>query len=216
MKNIIFDIGHVLLHQEVTFVQYLQGLGLEHEESKLICNTIFGEFFDAPLWSEFDRGTVLAKDIIADAVEKLPQYEAYITKLLACWTDTFVPIEDTVEILYELRQNGYKIYLLSNFSGEGFLQVQKRYEFLKAVNGGVISYEVKSVKPEGLIYETLIKQYNLVPETCLFIDDRQANIDKAIEFGIDGICFVEDGSLRGKLLEKGIQLSVQEDRTLAK
>lgn len=215
MKNIIFDIGHVLLHQEITFVDYLQGLGLDCEESKLICKTVFGEFFDAPLWSEFDRGTVLANEIIADAVEKLPQYEAQITKLLSCWTDTFVPIEDTVEILYELRQNGYKVYLLSNFSGEGFLQVQKRYEFLKAVNGGVISYEVKSVKPENLIYETLISNYNLAPETCLFIDDRQANIDKASEFGIDGICFVEDGSLREKLIEKGIQLNVQENQHFA-
>lgn len=206
MKNIIFDIGCVLLHQETNFIAYLQNMHLSYEESELICNTIFGEFFTAPLWLEFDRGTVSEKDIVEDAVKKLPQYEEYIRKLLVGWTDTFVPVKDTVEILYQLKEKDYKVYLLSNFSKEGFLRVEKKYDFLRMVDGGVISYQVNSIKPEPIIYQKLLEKYHLVPEESLFIDDRKENVHKMKEFGIDGICFVEDGSLKEKLMQKGIQI----------
>ena len=32
------------------------------------------------------------------------------------------------------------------------------------------------IKPDAEIYEKIIAEYNLIPEQCIFIDDRNVNI----------------------------------------
>ena len=59
--------------------------------------------------------------------------------------------------------------------------------FMPLIDGGVISYEVKSVKPEPGIYEALIEKYDLVPEECVFLDDRPDNVEAAKKKGFHGI-----------------------------
>ena len=51
----------------------------------------------------------------------------------------------------------------------------------------VVSYEVHMLKPEPGIYEYILKKYSLVPEECLFYDDRQENVDAAIRMGIQSV-----------------------------
>ena len=62
-----------------------------------------------------------------------------------------------------------------------------RLSFMPLIDGGVISYEVKSVKPEPGIYEALIGKYDLIPEECVFLDDREENVEAARQKGFHGI-----------------------------
>ena len=54
-------------------------------------------------------------------------------------------------------------------------------------DGGIMSYKVKSIKPQKKIYQTLLQTYNLKPETCFFIDNKKRMVDGAKALGIDGI-----------------------------
>lgn len=40
-----------------------------------------------------------------------------------------------------------------------------------------MSYEVQMIKPDLVIYQTLMERYDLQPEECVFLDDTKANID---------------------------------------
>ena len=66
--------------------------------------------------------------------------------------------------------------------------------------GIVVSGEEKMVKPNPEIYKVLLDRYQLNPSECIFIDDRQANVDGAEKVGIKGVLFQGSDSLRQQLL----------------
>jgi putative hydrolase of the HAD superfamily len=55
------------------------------------------------------------------------------------------------------------------------------------VDGGVISYEVKAIKPEPVIYQTLIDNYGINPTEAVFLDDLLINLEGAKPFGFHTI-----------------------------
>jgi HAD superfamily hydrolase (TIGR01509 family) len=72
-------------------------------------------------------------------------------------------------------------------------------------DGLVISGEVGMVKPNADIYRYLLDTYKLDPAECIFIDDRDDNIEAGEKLGIKGYLF--DGSaekLRSYLKAEGI------------
>lgn len=75
----------------------------------------------------------------------------------------------------------------------------KMYDFLKDMDGMVVSYEVEMVKPDRGIYECLIKKYDIVPEEAVFLDDRKPNIEEARSLGLYGIVFENYEQARGEL-----------------
>ena len=64
-------------------------------------------------------------------------------------------------------------------------------DFLSEMDGGVFSYLVGAIKPEPEIYQILVDRYQLTPERCIFIDDREANLASAREIGFQTILFSE-------------------------
>jgi putative hydrolase of the HAD superfamily len=53
----------------------------------------------------------------------------------------------------------------------------------------VLSGHEKIGKPDVRIYQILLDRYGLKAEECVFIDDRQSNIDAGEKVGIRGILF---------------------------
>ena len=100
-----------------------------------------------------------------------------------------------------VKKAKYNTYVLSNFQEETFEQAKSQYCFLKGFDGAVFSYQVKAMKPEPKIYQTLLNNYSLMPHDCLFIDDMQINIDGANNIGIDGIVCKNHDYLFKKLKE---------------
>ena len=77
-------------------------------------------------------------------------------------------------------------------------------DFLPLTDGAIFSYTVKQIKPDLEIYETLLNQYKLKPEECVFIDDRMENIEGAEKAGIHGICFETIGQVKEDLKKYNI------------
>lgn len=96
-----------------------------------------------------------------------------------------IPAE-RLERLKELRQKGYKVYMLSNTNSI----MWDRY-VLKAFPGGldnyfdgiVTSFEAGVCKPDAKIYDYAIKKLGLNPEETTFFDDGPANIAAAEKSG---------------------------------
>ena len=60
------------------------------------------------------------------------------------------------------------------------------------------------MKPTAELYRRLCKKYDLVPEECLFVDDRPENIAMARRLGWKGHIFTNCEEFRRWLGEEGI------------
>lgn len=79
------------------------------------------------------------------------------------------PFAYSEELIRTLHEMGYKIYILSNY-GETLLGLNReKYTFLNYVDGGVFSYAVKQMKPDDVIYQTLIEKCGIEPENAVFL-----------------------------------------------
>jgi len=193
VKNIIFDIGNVLLNYKPE--EYLK---LKIIESDKILE-VHKEMFESKEWLMLDRGMITeeeAKDII---IKRSSENGHLIKIAFENWYELFTPIEDSVNILNELKNADYKVYFLSNFHLSAFENVIKRYNFFKIFDGGVVSYKEQQLKPEEGLYNRLLEKYQIKPEESIFIDDTKANIEVAKKLNFNTIPFKSSKDLREKL-----------------
>lgn len=101
-----------------------------------------------------------------------------------------------------LKRKGYRLYILSNYSGDLFERTKEKMPFLPYMDGTLFSYTCHLTKPEPEIYQHLIQKFSLTPDRCVFLDDTKANVEAAEQAGIHGIHFTgyEDGVAQLKKL----------------
>lgn len=177
-KNLIFDVGNVLL--EYRWNQMLLDYGLSKEEAAVAGPL----FFDHPNWKELDLGVLSVEEVICLYEKSLPQYAGLIRWFLSHLELMPIPRKDVWEKVHTLKEKGYKIYLLSNYNKDFFEIHTKGADFLNDIDGKVVSYEIHQIKPEPAIYEYLLEKYQLNPQECVFFDDRPENTQAAEKLGI--------------------------------
>lgn len=197
IKNIIFDIGNVLLRfqPEKFLSQYY---------SQTVMGDLMTIIFSSQEWIELDMGTMMIKDAIYSLAKKHPHYHDEIIFVLENWTGMMTPLQENVDIAYELKEKGYHLYLLSNFHAEAIQTMFHQYHFFDIFDGGVISAHEKVVKPDEKIYHILLERYQLNPQECIFIDDSLANTRASERLGIQGIPLPYEANLRERLKNIGI------------
>ena len=164
IHNIIFDIGNVLA--SFRWAELFKELGFTEEKfDRIAAATVL----HPTMWNEFDRSLMSDEEIITKCIERAPEYEQEI-RLLFSKTELLVEeYKYSREWIKNLKERGYRVYLLSNYGKTSFEAARDhgRLSFLPLVDGGVISYEVKIVKPESGIYQALLNKYNLKAEESL-------------------------------------------------
>ena len=68
----------------------------------------------------------------------------------------------------------------------------KNLGFWDKVTSGTYSYKVHQMKPDLEIYETFLKENDVKPQECLFLDDIPENIVAAKKAGMNGIVFCDN------------------------
>ena len=197
IKNVIFDLGRVLINNDPS--GYLRNFGYDEEKYKALLDAIL---FDS-LWSEMDIGKYESyKDIVEIYVEKHKKLESEIRRFFSeNWMEFYAPCEDTLKFYNELFEQGYCIYILSNFAKDGYNLISNKYDLFKKAKGIVVSSYVGMIKPNPEIYKYLLETYSLNPDECVFIDDSAANIKTAKELGIHGIVYTDIENLRKDFCE---------------
>lgn len=180
INTIILDIGQVLA--DFCWKEYLEECGYDKETRERISKaTVLGEY-----WGEQDRGLLSTHELIQLCTGKDPGVKQEITKLFEDVSKLVAEYDYSEDFIKSLKANGYKVYLLSNF-GTNFETLKESFRFYPYVDGGVISYEVKQIKPEPEIYQSLIKKYDIDPKEAVFLDDREDNLESAKELGFHTI-----------------------------
>ena len=197
IKNIVFDIGNVILRYDP--FSYLLSQYDDYSQIEYVYKNVF----NSKEWLELDRGTLDYKKASEIISKKTKLKKEDILYDLNNWKyKSMGKIESTNLFIDKLKDsNKYNLYLLSSFHEDAFNYVKKKYDFVDKFDGGVISYREKLLKPEEAIYIKLLSKYNLKAEESIFIDDSKANIDKAIELGFEGVVFSDTSDIL-KIIEK--------------
>lgn len=201
MLNLVFDMGGVLMYYDPESFMDIAGI-TDPEERRLIRN----EVFRAPEWVMMDRGLYTAEDAEPYMLANLPQRLHPLARhmLYDWWKPGLKPMEGMYELVKELKDKGYPLYLLSN---AGFCQPEywKKLPVSTLIDAVFLSCDAKLVKPMKEIYDAFTAHFGLEARECLFIDDSPVNVEGAIFAGWQGIVF--NGSadeLRQKLCARHI------------
>ena len=190
ITSVVFDLGNVLIDWDPRYL-YRKLLPTETEVEWFlgnICNDAWNAKHDAGY--PFSEG-------IVELSEKYPQYSELIRDWFERWEEMLGgPIEETVEVLNDLKTKEVSLYILSNWSAETYPIAEARYDFLSWFDGKIISGESGIIKPDPDIYQLLLNTYDLTPNYTVFIDDKSANVDAARALGIHGIHFQNPAKLR--------------------
>ncbi len=198
ITTIIFDFGGVLIDWDPHRLldKYF---GSREKADWFIANVCTGE------WNaQMDAGKPFSQGI-KELSSVYPEWATEIQVYFDRWIEMIGgEVPGMLEIMKELKQKGYKMYGLTNWSAETFCQVRNKYEVFDQLDGMLVSGEEKMLKPDPAFFQLLIDRFGLNKEECLFIDDNQPNVAGAIAFGIPAIRFKDATSLKEELKSLGI------------
>lgn len=194
IEAIILDFGNVLLEWDPRHVYRRYFSNDEAAMEQFLHEVNFME------WNaQQDKGRSFAEGV-AELSRQFPQYSELIQAYHDNWKDSIGNyLEGTVEIMKQLKADGYRLYGLSNWSAETFPLMRDKFEFFNLLDAIVISGEVGMIKPEPEIFEHTLERIGKPAAACLFIDDSAANVEQAKKMGFATIHFHSPAQLRTEL-----------------
>lgn len=184
IKNIIFDFGGVLIDWNPLHLYNRYFLGDEAKARWFIDNICTME------WNvQMDAGKPFA-DGIRELTALHPEWADAIAAYRTRWQEMIGgPIPGMTDVVHQLKDAGYHVFGLSNWSWETLSTIIDDYPVIKELEGVVISGLEYVIKPQPEIYRLLLERYRLKADECVFIDDNLANVQGAEAVGIHGLLF---------------------------
>jgi FMN phosphatase YigB (HAD superfamily) len=184
IENIIFDFGGVLVDiDKQRCIDQFARVGFN-------ATPFVGNYTKDGFFAQYEMGNI-STDAFCDEIAKhSTNPDITADQIVYAWKLMLVGIPpERLDMLLRLRER-YIVYLLSNigemhwdmaceqmFNYHGF-NVDNFFEQI------FLSYEMHLMKPDPLIFETLLKQTVIKQSATLFIDDSEENCKVASSFGL--------------------------------
>lgn len=180
VKNIVFDFGGVVLTWNPKII--LKNFTSRESDIELLTNIIY----KSKEWQMLDNGTITREDATKILEEKLPKRLKRTCKNIIYHFQEYQILNDDIcKLIIQLKENEYNVYALSNTHISVYEDMKNRY-IGKYFDGYIISALEKLMKPNKEIYLRLFEKFNLKPNECFFIDDREENIAMGENLGMLG------------------------------
>lgn len=196
------------MHRETAIVFDLGGVLIDwnprHLYRKVFADEAVMESFLTEVctshWNEQqDAGRPFA-EAVDELVREHPHYATEIRMFWQRWPEMIAgAIEPTVTVLTELKESGYPLYALSNWSAETFALTRPLFAFFDWFDSLIISGAEQLIKPDPRIYALLLDRIGKPAEACVFIDDSLKNISAAQALGFQTIHFQSAEQLHREL-----------------
>ncbi|MCR5575793.1 MAG: HAD family phosphatase [Oscillospiraceae bacterium] len=199
IENIVFDMGNVLVRFDPEL--FMDRLSVSEADRPLLRREVFRSLE----WAQMDRGSLTDEEAVPVMCRRVPtRLHETVRQLVLCWDQPIVEIEGSCELVRELKELGYGLWLLSNASVRQHVYWE-RVRAKRYFDGTLISADVGILKPQPEMYSLFFKTFGLRPETCFFIDDNNYNIEGSLNSGMRGAIFHGDmAQIREKLREVGV------------
>lgn len=194
IRAIIFDFGNVLARwsPHAIFLPYFGG-----DPAAVDAFLTEVNFHDWNLAQ--DAGRPFREGVNALSAQ-FPQHAAPIRAYDEHWEACITgAIEGSVDIARQLKERGYLLYGLTNFSAEKFPLMRQRFAFLNLFDDIIISGQEGLIKPDPAIYELTLRRIGRSAPECVFIDDSEVNFGAAKKMGFVAILFKSADQLQQDL-----------------
>ena len=201
--NVVFDFGAVLFTWRPVDIVALAFP--DRAATQAPAQQLAKDLFGHEDWHDYDRGLLEMDAVVERLSNRLALDRDAVLKLVQNIGGCLQPIAETVAVLQALqarRQMGEGVsglYFLSNMPRPYARELEQKHAFLQHFDGGIFSGDVRLSKPDPAIYQLLQERYQLAPESIVFIDDLQANVQAAHALGWQGIHLTEPQTLSNTL-----------------
>lgn len=179
---VIFDLGRVILDFDPRDV--IRPLTrMSGKSEKQVGDVVFGE----PLEALYDRGKITSRDFCEEVTRGL-NVDMTFEQFRRLWTEIFTVKRDVCDIIEAVRDR-HKLLILSNTNEMHFEYAKARFEVLQLFDDYVVSYRVGERKPHPAIYSAALQKAGCTPGDCVYIDDIEAYVDAARQFGMHAFVF---------------------------
>lgn len=197
IKAIILDMGGVVLHGKIETVLdcIAEELHISKEE--------FSQLFRAHK-KELQEG----KMKISQLCELVKEKYGIEKDILPIWKKCYLAImtfnTEVLELITKLRKN-YKIAVITNTS-DIHTKINRERDAFKYFDEAIASSEAGMVKPNKEIYEAMLGKLKVKPEECIFVDDRESQVEPAVALGMKGLVFTDIKKFIEDLKRLGVKI----------
>jgi len=178
VSDVVFDVGRVLI--DFSYDQFAETLRKHGAD----CNGP-EDFLEHVNLIGYEHGEISSDDFLRQ-VNALLKDAMPLDELKAAWNNLFSPIREMLAVAGQLKQH-CGVYLLSNTSELHWQYLQDAFGLDKVCHDLLASYEVGVMKPAPAIFSAACSRFDLHPETTVFIDDLEDNVQGAMACGWHGI-----------------------------
>ena len=176
IKAVIFDLNGVFLQAEYLSKRVEQKYNISGDEFWLALKQVL-EATRKPNAPSFFN---LLKPYLKKLNFSIPEQEFF-----NFWFSGEKLVNEMLEYAKELRKQRIKIFILSNNFKERTQYYRENFkEIFDAVDKTYFSWETGFVKPDKQAFLNILKEHDLKPEECIYIDDSDENIKGAKNIGI--------------------------------
>ena len=181
IKAVVFDIGNVLV--DFGWKDYLDRTFEDESVRKELAEAMFLNSD----WQEGDRLDMTYEEYVQMFVDNAPHLEKEIRYVLSHMSDFFSEYTYTRQVIREFKEEGYKVYFLSNYSHAAYDQTKEILSFTEEMDGGIFSYRENMAKPDPEFFKLFCSRFDLKPSEIVFLDDLKENVAAARMLGLQGI-----------------------------
>jgi putative hydrolase of the HAD superfamily len=173
IKNIVFDVGNVLVKWEPLSI--ISNFFQDAEEFDVLVKKIF----KSEVWIDLNLGKISEAEAVSQYVAVLGIPQNKLTALMLAVKESLLPIPGSIQLVKKLYNAGFPLYVITDNTKEIMVHLKRRYDFWPMFQGIVVSADIGHLKPSPVIYHHLLETYQLKPEETLFFDDIEKNVTGA-------------------------------------
>ncbi len=203
IRTFLFDMGNVLTRfsHDTMCQQIAQLCGSSGEMTQKL-------LMDSGLQWEFERGQITEEEFCHQLSAFVGQ-PLNLDELRRASSDIFDPILEMQPIIRSLKEQGYRLVLLSNTTVSHFDWIKARYDFLEPFDHCVVSFEAGAMKPDPPIYEAALAAIQCEPCEAFYTDDIPEYVAKGREYGFQAELFTGPEELLRQLALRGVRISTR-------
>jgi FMN phosphatase YigB (HAD superfamily) len=167
---IVFDLGKVLVDFDYGIAARRIGA-----RGRMSFDEIQKYLSQSDLLIRYETG-LISRETFFDEVCGTTGFAGTIEEFGKFFADIFTEIPAMTALHIALRQKGFPTYIFSNTNDLAIEHVRNNFPFFGGFDGYILSYEVRSMKPDARIYEALEHMIGRRGGELLYIDDRPENV----------------------------------------
>lgn len=195
-KAVIFDLNGVFIISPKLSDRFLEDHGVSNEEFLPVLKEIMNKI-----------RMPNAEGVYSYWKPHLKKWNVKLTEreFLDYWFNAEKENPAMLNLARELKKQNVLLFVLSNNFRERAEYYTQKFLFLNELFEKVYySWQTGFIKPDVRAYELILKENDLKPESCVYFDDSETNVEAANNLRIKSHLFISAGDVKEKLLNSKV------------